>query len=63
MSDTGQTRSRTPQLLFLAIVAVAAGAFFAIRHLNNEEPGPESDVDLARVAELRNLGLAWIENL
>jgi len=64
MSDTGPTRSRTPLLLFFAIAAAAAATFFAIRHLNKEEPGPdESDADLVRVAELRNLGLAWIENL
>lgn len=64
MSDTGQTRSRTP-LLLLAIVATLIGGFFGARHLmnGNGDDRDEPDVDLARVAELRNLGLAWIENL
>nr|MBC8289494.1 VCBS repeat-containing protein [Planctomycetota bacterium] len=63
MSDTGQTRSRIPLLLLAAIAVI--GGFFGVRHLmNGDGPGPdEPDVDLARVAELRNLGLAWIENL
>ena len=60
MSDTGPTRSRTPLLLFFAIAIAAVATFFAIRHFNNEGEEPEPGVDLARVAELRNLGLAWL---
>lgn len=64
MSDTGQTRSRNRLFLLIALAA-AVGGFFGVRHFMNgdgQDP-PVPDVDLARVAELRNLGLAWVENL
>ncbi|MFP6764540.1 MAG: FG-GAP-like repeat-containing protein, partial [Planctomycetaceae bacterium] len=66
--DTGTTSKLRPVLIVGSVVAIAVTGFFVSRQfLQDEEvpeiPPQEIEVDLARVAELRNLGVAWVENL
>lgn len=51
-------------LTVLAIVAIVVGALFLISPNDNDEmPGPEpTELPLARIAELKNLGIAHLEN-
>jgi tetratricopeptide (TPR) repeat protein len=66
--DTGQASNRRPVLIaatFAGITLVCASFYFWLM-LNDDDipkPGPGPEIDFARVTELRNLGLAWVENL
>lgn len=69
--DTGANQKPAPgsgtRLILIVVALIAAGGgMFAVKHffLNNDEvPEPGAEIDFARVTELRNLGLAWVENL
>ena len=73
-TDAGQGKAegrgraeKSDRRLFLIVIALCAvgGGALAVHHFLNPEEilEPGSDVDFARVTELRNLGLAWVENL
>jgi tetratricopeptide (TPR) repeat protein len=59
------SRSNSRLILIVLALVAAGGGMFAVRHLMNNEEVPEHgpEIDFARVTELRNLGLAWVENL
>ena len=50
-------------LIVLTIVTVVIGAMFLLTPDGGDDPGPKPDIpDLAKIAELKNLGIAHLEN-